>query len=126
MNQRKSHALIVTAAHLVDIARRYERPDGIVREQDRWLDLVSASPLHVARMPLDASHVLPNLALDRFEEELVDGVCRIREPKFRPDEDAELITGRVEVISTGECIGRLIDASSPNAQLPKQDWLSTT
>ena len=81
------------------------------------LDLVPASPLNVARVLVDPSDVLPHLGLDRLQEEGVDGVQRVREDELGPGEDAQLVTGAVEVIPAGELVRRLVDTATPDAKL---------
>lgn len=52
------------------------RPVGqrMVDIDDDALNLVTSCPLHITRVSVDPSHVLANLRLDRFEQEIIDRV----------------------------------------------------
>ena len=45
-------------------------------------DLVPSCPLHVARVLVDTTHILPHLRLDRIQQKVVYGVKRIREDEL--------------------------------------------
>ena len=65
-------------------------------------------------------HILTYFWVDRFEYEVVDRIQRIGEDKLGPSKDPKFVTGRVEVISSSKFIRRLIDTSSPDAELKLQ------
>ena len=52
------------------------RPVGqrMVDIDDDTLNLVTSCPLHITRVSVDPSHVLANLRLDRFEQEIIDRI----------------------------------------------------
>lgn len=81
------------------------------------LDLVPARPLRVARVAVDAPHVLAHLGRDRREQPVVDGIQRVGEDELGPREDAELVARRVEVVPARELVRRLVDPTAPHAQL---------
>lgn len=68
-------------------------------------------------MLVDSPDILAHLRLDRFEQEIIDGVEGIRENKFRPRKDTKFVARRIEVVTTCEFVGRLVDTTSPDAKL---------
>lgn len=89
----------------------------LINPDDDALDLISASPLHVAGVLVDSSHVLPHLRFDRLQEKRVDWVESVGEDEFRPGEDAQLVASRVEVIAARKFVRGLVRSTSPDTQL---------
>ena len=92
----------------------------VVHADHNTLDLIPPSPLRIARMAIDPPHVLPNLRLNTLEDEVIDRVQCVGEDELRPREDAQLVARRVKVVPARECVRRLVDAPTPNAELPRR------
>ena len=51
---------------------------SVVDIDDDALNFVTTCPLHITRMSVDPSHVLANLRVNRFKQEIIDRVQRVR------------------------------------------------
>ena len=67
--------------------------------QHNAFNLITAGPLCIARVSVDSPNVLSNLRLNRFQQKVIDGIHRVREYQFGPDEDSKLVANRVEIVS---------------------------
>ena len=72
--------------------------------EDNPFDLVPTRPLCVAWVMIDPSHVLPHFGGNAVQEEVVDGIQRVREDELRPREDAQLVAHRVEVVPARQLV----------------------
>ena len=56
-------------------------------------DLVPSRPLHVARVLVDTTHILPNLRFNRSEQEVVDGIEGVGEDQLGPRKNTKFVAG---------------------------------